>query len=95
VLCLSRKEDQDILIGEDVIVRIIKLKGNQVRVGIIAPDSVRVLRAEVATQAELARPRISRKAAAELVEDEAEALAYDQEREAEWQRWAETDLATA
>jgi len=47
MLVLSRKLNQSIQIGSDVTISIISVKGNTVRLGITAPDSVRVLRGEL------------------------------------------------
>jgi len=47
MLVLTRKLQQQIKIGEQITVTILKLKGNTVRVGIDAPRDVRVIRAEL------------------------------------------------
>ena len=47
MLVLSRKLQQEILIGENIKVTVLKVKGNTVRLGIEAPRSVRVLRGEL------------------------------------------------
>ena len=47
MLVLSRKLDQEIRIGENIVVRVIAIKGNQVRLGIVAPAEVPVLREEL------------------------------------------------
>jgi carbon storage regulator len=47
MLVLSRKPDESIMIGDDVVVTIIRVRGGTVRVGISAPKSVRVHRTEV------------------------------------------------
>lgn len=54
MLVLTRKEDESIMIGNDVEVKILDLKDNQVKLGIVAPRSVAVHRREVylAIQAE-------------------------------------------
>ncbi len=44
MLVLSRKIDEAIQIGDNVSIRILKVKGNQVRIGIDAPREVRVVR---------------------------------------------------
>lgn len=48
MLVLSRKPNQSIMIGNDVVVTVIEVKGDQVRLGIKAPRSVAVHRDEVA-----------------------------------------------
>jgi carbon storage regulator len=47
-LVLTRKQNQDILIGDHIVVRIAEIRGQQVRLAIRAPDDVTVLRREVA-----------------------------------------------
>src|SRR6476659_2845670 len=47
MLVLTRKLQQQIKIGEQITVTILKLKGNTVRVGIDAPRDVRVVRGEL------------------------------------------------
>jgi len=47
MLVLSRKQQQQIKIGDEITVTIVKVKGNTVRVGIEAPRDVRVIRAEL------------------------------------------------
>ena len=47
MLVLTRKVNQSIIIGDGVEVKIIGLKGNQVKLGIKAPRSLRVDRKEV------------------------------------------------
>jgi len=47
MLVLTRKVDESIIIGEDVHIRILALSGNQVKIGISAPRSLRILRKEV------------------------------------------------
>jgi carbon storage regulator len=48
MLVLSRKRGEKLLIGNGTTVTLVEVKGNRVRVGIEAPDQVRILRAEVA-----------------------------------------------
>lgn len=47
MLVLTRKAQQQIRVGENVIITIVRIKGNAVRVGIDAPKNVRVVRAEL------------------------------------------------
>jgi carbon storage regulator len=47
MLILSRKINEKIMIGEDVSVSIIEIRGDQVRVGVDAPKTVKVFRQEV------------------------------------------------
>jgi carbon storage regulator len=47
MLILSRKINEKIIIGEDISVSIIEIRGDQVRLGVEAPRSVKVFRQEV------------------------------------------------
>ena len=47
MLVLTRKKDQSIMIGDDIEIVIVEIKGNQVKLGINAPRNVTVYRAEV------------------------------------------------
>ena len=47
MLVLSRRIDEEIVIGEDIRIRVLDTKCGRVRLGISAPDSVHVLRAEL------------------------------------------------
>lgn len=47
MLVLSRKQQEQIKIGDQITVTIVRVKGNTVRVGIEAPRDVRVIRAEL------------------------------------------------
>ena len=47
MLVLTRKLDQSIMIGNDIEITVVEVRGDQVRIGIAAPKSVTVHRAEV------------------------------------------------
>ena len=47
MLVLSRKQHQSLVIGENIKITILEVKGNQVRIGIDAPDSITVRREEI------------------------------------------------
>ena len=47
MLVLSRDKDESIMIGENVEVRIVDVRGNKVRLGITAPKCIPVHRREV------------------------------------------------
>ena len=47
MLILSRKKDESIIIGDNIIVSIVDIKGDQVKLGINAPHDVKVFRQEV------------------------------------------------
>ncbi len=50
MLALSRKANESIIIGNDIEVTILEIKGEQVKIGINAPKSVPVYREEVYAQ---------------------------------------------
>ena len=47
MLVLSRQKDESIMIGDEVEITIVDVRGNKVRLGITAPKSVAVHRREV------------------------------------------------
>ncbi len=47
MLVLSRKVDEEIVIGNNVTIKVVKVIGNRVRLGISAPPSVNIRRGEV------------------------------------------------
>ncbi|MBD8519597.1 MULTISPECIES: carbon storage regulator CsrA [Lysinibacillus] len=47
MLVLSRKKNESIMIGDHVEVKILSVEGDQVKLGIVAPKTVTVHRAEV------------------------------------------------
>ncbi|QDU81511.1 hypothetical protein Pla110_32530 [Polystyrenella longa] len=47
MLVLSRQRDESIYIGDDIILTIVDIRGDKVRLGIKAPNSVPVHREEV------------------------------------------------
>ena len=47
MLLLSRRTGETIQIGDDITVRVLSVKGNQVRIGISAPDEVQIMREEL------------------------------------------------
>jgi carbon storage regulator len=47
MLILTRRVGESVVIGEDVIVTVLGVKGNQVRIGINAPKTVAVHREEI------------------------------------------------
>ncbi len=60
MLVLSRKKDEQIILtvdGQEIFVKVLKIDGNKVRLGITAPDDVTVHREEVwRRQSEFANP---------------------------------------
>jgi carbon storage regulator len=47
LLVLTRFRDESIIIGDDVVVQVVDLRGDRVRLGVVAPVDVRVDRSEV------------------------------------------------
>jgi carbon storage regulator CsrA len=47
MLVLSRKQNQQIVVGGDVTITVLRIRGNTVRLGIEAPAECRVRRAEL------------------------------------------------
>lgn len=47
MLVLSRKSNEEIVIGGNIRVKVLEIKGNRVRLGICAPDQVPVMREEL------------------------------------------------
>ena len=47
MLILSRKINEKIMIGDDISVSIIEIRGDQVRIGVDAPKAIKVFRQEV------------------------------------------------
>jgi len=47
MLVLSRKQSQRIRVGNSIVVTVVRVSGDKVRIGIDAPDGVRVLREEL------------------------------------------------
>lgn len=47
MLVLSRKREEKIMIGDDIVITVVEIRGDKVRLGIEAPRTVAVHRAEV------------------------------------------------
>lgn len=47
MLCLSRKKDEKIIIGDNIEIMIIEVRGDVVRLGITAPKDISIHREEV------------------------------------------------
>ncbi len=71
MLVLTRKRGERILIGDDIVVTVMDVKGDSVRIGIEAPSGVRIHRAEVVEAVSEANVA----AAAEPASDAADGLA--------------------
>ena len=60
MLILSRFRDERIMIGDDIVITIIDIRGDKCRIGIDAPKSVPVHREEVYYDIQRERRRIER-----------------------------------
>lgn len=54
MLVLTRQANQSIMIGTDIVVTVLEIRGDQVRIGVRAPRSITVHRDEVFAQLEAA-----------------------------------------
>ncbi|MGA9121600.1 MAG: carbon storage regulator CsrA [Bacteroidota bacterium] len=52
MLVLSRKTDEVIRIGDQIVVKVLSIKDGQVKIGIEAPRAIRVFRGELYVQAQ-------------------------------------------
>ena len=48
MLVLSRKLNQSIVVGDNIKIHVLKISGNSIRIGIEAPNDVKILRGELA-----------------------------------------------
>ena len=53
MLVLSRKLNEEICVGEEVSIKILSVTGGRVRLGIVAPSSVKLWRAELELRSDL------------------------------------------
>jgi carbon storage regulator CsrA len=53
MLVLTRKRDETIKIGSNIVIRVMKTRNGSVKLGIEAPAHIKVLRGEVATADEV------------------------------------------
>ena len=59
MLVLSRKPGERVVIGDDVTITVVAVKGSVVRLAVQAPDDVRILRSELAfSQDDVDEPRV-------------------------------------
>ena len=57
MLILTRRIGETIMIGDDVTITVLEVKGNQVRLGIKAPDEVAVHREEIYQKIQIEQAR--------------------------------------
>jgi carbon storage regulator len=55
MLVLTRKVNESLLIGEDIVITVVEIKGDKVRLGIEAPKEISIVRSEIAPQSLQAR----------------------------------------
>lgn len=56
MLVLTRKPNESLIIGEDIKVTILGIRGNQVRIGIEAPPNISVDREEIRERKDSGQP---------------------------------------
>ena len=47
MLVLSRKKEQEVMIGNGIVVKVLSITGDRVKIGFTAPDTVAVVRGEL------------------------------------------------
>ncbi|HKL98292.1 MAG TPA: carbon storage regulator CsrA [Mobilitalea sp.] len=67
MLALSRKVNESIIIGNDIEITVLEVKGDQIKIGISAPKSVPIYRKEIYLQIQ----ESNKKAAGSTVTDKA------------------------
>ncbi len=69
MLVLSRKENQSIIINDQIEIRIVQIKPDQVKIGIVAPKDVRILRQEIYDEIKAQNENAVRKAPIDDLKD--------------------------
>lgn len=82
MLVLSRRTGESVVLGEDITVTVLEVRGDVVRIGIDAPRSLRVHRAELLAQLEESN-RQAASPSADLVAQLSQALGRDRDAEPE------------
>jgi carbon storage regulator len=57
VLILTRRSGENIIVGDDIVISVIEVRGDAVRIGITAPRTVSVHREEVYRELQVANQR--------------------------------------
>lgn len=52
MLALSRKKDESIMLGNDIEITVLEIRGDQVKIGVKAPKNVAIFRKEIYDQIE-------------------------------------------
>lgn len=68
MLVLSRRANQSIVIGSDIVVRVLDIRGDQVRIGVEAPRHVAVHREEVAAEIRQSNEEAARSAPVDVAD---------------------------
>ena len=55
MLVLSRKVGEKIVIGDSIVVEVVKVKGNRVTLGLVAPADVTIMRSELNNKPSIAK----------------------------------------
>src|ERR1700749_3906274 len=50
MLVLTRKEGEFLVLSKDIEIRVLRIDGDQIRIGIVAPRSVNIVRGELLTE---------------------------------------------
>lgn len=77
MLVLTRKVEQKIRIGKKVIVTILRIQGEQVSVGIEAPDDVEIVREELLALDKIKKANSDENAKKEILKEIAEKVIVD------------------
>ena len=59
MLVLTRKVGEEILIGDQIYIKVIEISGNKVRLGIDAPANLRIYREEILAKSQKREPLCS------------------------------------
>ncbi len=79
MLVLSRQRDESIMIGDNVEITIVDVRGDKVRLGITAPKSIPVHRREIYDAIQREKAAAAKKAAAEEKDSDAKTDTPDEE----------------
>jgi carbon storage regulator len=72
MLVLSRKKNEQIIVGDDIIITVVEVRGDRVRLGIEAPQEISIHRIEVMES-------IKAQQAAEKQQNQSASISFDQE----------------
>ena len=86
MLVLSRQKDESIIIGDDIEVTIVDVRGDKVRLGINAPRSVSVHRKEIYEAIQKEKAQKAAEEAPKEVDEAAQKVADELKRQAEDQQ---------